>query len=246
VQKHNLKKSNFIITDSAASRKDIEHIAGIPSEKIEVAYLAAADEFRQLEKGAWRRDIREKYNLPEKFALYVGDVTWNKNVPNLMKAVKEANITLVMVGRALSNDDFDRTNPWNSDLVKVNELLRNDLRFIRLGFLPTEDLVALYNLALVFVFPSVYEGFGLPILEAMQSGCPVVTTKGGSIPEVAGDGAYMVDGYNTKSIAKGISDVFYNYQLRDELIVKGLTQAKKFSWQKTAEKTIEAYKKALK
>ena len=90
----------------------------------------------------------------------------------------------------------------------MQELTEDDAAIIKLGFVPTNDLVALYNCATVFVMPSVYEGFGLPILEAMQSGCPVITTKGGSLAEVAGDAAHYVDGYSIESIADGIEKVF--------------------------------------
>jgi len=89
--------------------------------------------------------------------------------------------------------------------------------------------------------PSLYEGFGLPILEAQASGCPVVTTKEGSLAEVAGNGVYFVDGYNRDSIAKGIEEVFNNAKLREELIQKGFINAKKYSWKKTAEETLNAY-----
>lgn len=244
VQKYNLQHVNGIITDSLASQKDIVKIAGVKKENVSVAYLAAAEEFK-VSKSSNYQVIKEKYKLPEKFLLYVGDVTWNKNIPRLIEAVKHVNIPLVMVGKALTENNFDASNPWNRDLATVQLRIKDDNRFIRLGFVPTEDLVALYNYATVFVMPSVYEGFGLPILEAMQSGCPVVTTKGGSLAEVAGEAAYFVDGYAVESIAKGIEKVYGDRNLRETLIKKGFEQAQKFSWEKTAEATIDAYKRAL-
>jgi len=242
IQKLSLKNTTRIITDSQSSKEDVVQLLGEKSDKINVAYLAAAEEFTQIEKGV---RVKAKYNLPEKFVLYVGDVTWNKNLPRLIKAIQEINLTLVMVGKALVEKDFDKTNPWNKDLVEVNKLIENDKRFIRLGFLPTDDLVALYNSATVFAFPSIYEGFGLPVIEAMQCGCPVVTSKGGSLAEVAGEASMSVDPEDISSIANGIGEVFFNRKLQDELSKKGLTQAKKFSWKKTAEDTIASYKKAL-
>ena len=246
LQKHNLQKSDRIIADSEASKKDIIRLAGIAENKIDVIYLAAAEEFKKLSTLNSQLSIRDKYSLPENFVLYVGDVTWNKNLPRLLRAIKEINLTLVMVGKSLAQKDFDRSNPWNKDLVEVNQLAEDDKRIIKLGFVPTEDLVAIYNSATVFVMPSLYEGFGLPILEAMQSGCPVVTTKGGSLPEVAGEAAYYVDHSDINSIANGIGEVFFSDKLQRELCEKGLVQAKKFSWKRTAEETIEVYRRVIK
>jgi glycosyltransferase involved in cell wall biosynthesis len=245
IQCWNLKNSHGIITDSYAAKKDIARLTGISEGKIDVAYLAGAKEFHQKEKGSWENSLLEKYNLPKKFVLYVGDVTWNKNIPRLVEAIKEINVTLVLVGKTLVETNFDTANPWNADLVKVQKLITQDKRFIRLGFVPTEDLVGLYNIATVFAFPSVYEGFGLPIVEAMQSGCPVVIAKQGCMPEVGGDAAQYFDAYNTTSLANAIGEVFFTTKLQKELSAKGLQQAKKFSWQKTAEQTIEVYKKAI-
>jgi glycosyltransferase involved in cell wall biosynthesis len=245
LQKLNLKKVNAIISDSVASKNDIIKIAGIPEEKVSVAYLAAGKEFHTLEKTAIDHNLKKKYKLPEKFVLYVGDITWNKNVPRLVKAMKQVDLPLVMVGKSLVNNDFDKTNPWNNDLVEVQSLVENDKNITMLGFVPTEDLVALYNLATVFVFPSLYEGFGLPIIEAMQSGCPVVTTTNGSLKEIVGDAAQIVNGYEVDEIMKGITKVFTSDALQKELSAKGLQQAKKFSWKKTAEATVEVYQKVL-
>lgn len=244
LQKFNLQRADAIITDSIASKKDIIKIAGISEEKISVAYLAAGEDFKKVEHRSLKIDgIRKKYNLPDKFALYVGDVTWNKNLPRLLKAIKKSNIPLVMVGKALVEKKFDKENVWNKNLKEVQELVDNTI--LRLGFVPTEDLVILYNAATVFVMPSIYEGFGLPVLEAMQSGCPVITTHGGSLKEVAKDAAYVVDEYDIDSIANGITQVFQSSSLQKELSIKGLHQAKKFNWKKTAEETVSVYKKVL-
>ncbi|MGH2563389.1 MAG: glycosyltransferase family 4 protein [Ginsengibacter sp.] len=245
IQKINLLKSERVLTDSKASKKDIEKHAGYDKNKIDVIYLAASKEFGQLANGSWLAAIRQKYKLPAKFVLYVGDITWNKNIPRLIKASIKINIPLILVGAALANKNYDKNNPWNQDLVECIGLIEKSKRVRVLGFVPTEDLVAIYNLANVFVMPSLYEGFGLPILEAMQSGCPVVTSKEGSLPEVAGENAYYVDAQSIDSIAVGINEVFESTKLQNEFSKKGLDQAKKFSWQKTAEKTIEAYEKIL-
>jgi len=250
MQKYALKKANAIITDSNCSKKDIVKHVGVPAERVSVVYLAAGEEFAKLKTENLKLKIKEKYNLPEKFVLYVGDVTWNKNLPRLVEAVKSINVPLVMVGKALVSEDFDKNNPWNKDLAKVQDLINNQEsinknQIIRLGFVPTEDLVAIYNLATVFVMPSLYEGFGLPILEAMSCGCPVITTKEGSLAEVAGDAAFYVDAYSKESIAKGIKEVFDNPILQKKLLLEGLKRVKEFSWKKTASDTLEVYEKVI-
>lgn len=246
IQKFNLRRSDGIIADSIASQHDIVKIAGIPQKNVDVAYLAAGEEFERIkDKEESIKQIKNKYMLPERFVLYVGDITWNKNVSQLVKAIKEINVTLVMVGKSLAEKKFDSQNPWNKDLVEFNRLAKDDKRIMRLGFVPTEDLVALYNAAEVFVFPSLYEGFGLPVLEAMQCGCPVVTTKEGSLKEVAGEAAFFVDPYDVQSIANGIGEVFYTKKLQEKLSHQGVEQTKKFSWKKTAAETIALYKKVL-
>jgi glycosyltransferase involved in cell wall biosynthesis len=245
MQKFALKKADAIITDSNCSKNDIIKYVGISKDKVSVVYLAAGEEFKVLEKGPWEKEISKKYNLPEKFVLYVGDVTWNKNLPRLIEAVQKEYLPLVMVGKALTEEGFDKDNPWNRDLVKVHELISKDKKITRLGFISSEDLVKIYNLASVFIMPSLYEGFGLPILEAMSCGCPVVTTKEGSLEEVAGDAAYFVDGYSLESIREGIKKVFSNDKLRKELTAKGLGNVNKFSWEKTAKETLAVYLKAI-
>jgi len=242
IQKILLKQANRIITDSISSKNDIVRFVGYPEEKIDVVYLAAGEQFKKLEIGNWKLEIEKKYGLPNSFLLYVGDVTWNKNLPRLIKAAIKADIQLVMVGKALTEEDFDKNNSWNQDLAEVQKLAENK-NIIRLGFVPTEDLIALYNMATVFVMPSIYEGFGLPILEAMSCGCPVVTSKEGSIPEVAGDAAFYVDAYSEEDIAKGIKKVFKDNKFREDLSEKGIRHAKRFSWEKTAAHTMEVYEK---
>ncbi len=256
LQRFNLQKADGILTDSEASKRDIERLVGVSNNKISVAYLAAGEEFRVIKSSSHQAieqtrediqlaDLKTRYNLPEEFVLYVGDVTWNKNLPRLLHAVKEIDVPLVMVGKSLVATDFDKENKWNKDLVEVQKLARHNKNIITLGFLATDDLVGLYNLATVFVFPSIYEGFGLPILEAMQSGCPVIISREGCMPEVGGEAAYYFDGYNTDSLAKAIKRIFTSKKLQEELSKKGLEQAKKFSWKKTAEETMRVYKKVI-
>lgn len=246
IQKVLLKKVDAIIADSESSKKDIIKYAGISEKKINVVYLAAGDEFKKIETEKLRiDDVKKKYNLPEKFVLYVGDVTWNKNLPRLLEAIKKINIPLVMVGKALIEENYDKTNLWNQDLVKVQQMVKENKKILCLGFVPTEDLVILYNIATVFVMTSLYEGFGLPILEAMSCGCPVVTTKEGSLSEIAGEAALYVDAYDSESISRGIENLYKDANLREVFSKKGLKQAKNFTWQKTAMETIKIYEKEI-
>ena len=252
LQKQALKHVDGIITDSVCSKNDIIKHAGISGNKIYAIHLAAGDEFKMLNSSKFRpkddqplaekfQSLRKKYNLPEKFVLYVGDVTWNKNLPRLVEAIKRIDLALVMVGSALMREDFDRLNPWNKDLLNVQKSVEFDKRIIRLGFIPQQDLVLLYNEATVFAMPSLYEGFGLPILEAMSCGCPVISSKEGSLGEIAGDAAYFVDAYNIDDIAGGIKKVFEDKSMQKSLSDKGLLRAKKFTWKKTAEETMKVY-----
>lgn len=236
IQKMLLSRTDAIITDSFSSKKDIINFTKIPDNKIHVVYLAAGEEFRPRNK-----KIIKKFEIPENFLLYVGDVTWNKNLPNLIRAVSKSGHHLVIAGKAFKDTEYDRSNPWNQDLLISQSLTNNNNKIIPIGFVETEDLVDLYNMAQAFIMPSFYEGFGLPALEAMQSGCPVITSKKGSLPEVAGEAAYFIDPYDIDSIASGITKIMGNIDIREDLSRKGLEQAKKFSWKKTAEETIKVY-----
>lgn len=245
IQKFNLHKTDAIITDSFTSQKDITGILKIEKKQVNIAYLAAAEEFKKLENDKWRQKLLNKFNLPEKFILYVGDITWNKNIPALIEAIKEINLTLVLVGKAIADNNFDKTNPWNKDLNIVHQMTEGDKRFIKLGFVSSKDLVELYNAATVFVFPSIYEGFGLPVVEAMQSGCPVVLSKEGCMKEIGGDAVYYINPFDAHDIANGIGEVFYSSKLQKKLSEKGIEQAKKFTWKKTAEDTVKIYNKVM-
>ncbi|HSW98162.1 MAG TPA: glycosyltransferase family 1 protein [Candidatus Saccharimonadales bacterium] len=241
LQKFLLSFVDGIITDSTCSKKDINRLTHIPLSKIHVVYLAADESFRKLSSQSVQY-LRKKYSLPQNFVLYVGDITGNKNIPRLIEAIEQIGLPLVLVGKAITENDFDKKNPWNKDRMIVQEKIADSRNIHALGFIPTQDLVGLYNIATVFVMPSLYEGFGLPVLEAMACGCPVITTQEGSLAEIAGEAAYYVNPYDTNDIAKGIDEVFKNSQLRKKLSIQGQERVKEFSWRKTAGNTIEVYK----
>lgn len=244
IQKLALQRANAIITDSESSKKDIISFTQVASNNVFVIYLSAGEEFKKITiEKKQKKDLQQKYQLPEKFCLYVGDITWNKNLPRILSAVTNAKVPLVMTGKALLEEVYDKKNPWNNDRNIVMNLIKNNPFIVRTGFVSNEDLVSLYNLAEVSIMPSLYEGFGLPVLEAMSCGCPVITSKEGSLPEVAADAAYYVDAYDTTSITKAIMAIFSNVTLQKTLAEKGIQQASKFSWEKTAKQTIKVYEK---
>lgn len=240
IQKQLLKRVNAIITDSECSKKDITHEIG-HANSVHVVPLSISSTFKKMTISSKEKEkILKKYDIPDKFLLYVGDATWNKNLPALISAVKNLDIPIVLVGKALSISDAE-VNPWNQSLKEVIEETRDDKRFIKVGFVPEDELVLLYNLAKVFVFPSLYEGFGLPVLEAMSSGCPVVTTKSGSLEEVGGDGVYYVDPKSSDSIKNGIEQVLNSQELQESLSRKGIEQSKNFNIEKTIKETVAVY-----
>ncbi len=243
LQRNNLRNADAIIADSESSKKDIITYTGIQESKITVVYLAAGEEFKRIMNEELRiNNLRNKYNLPEKFALYVGDVTWNKNLPRLIKAVKKTNIPLVMVGKALLQKEFDKENAWNQDLITIQGLIKSDKRIITVGFVSTEELVLLYNTATVFVIPSLYEGFGLPILDAFLVGCPVITSNVSSMPEVGGKAALYANPLDVDDIRGKLKEILEDKYLREELVKKGFEQVKKFSWEKCANETAQVYR----
>jgi len=242
IQKTALRNVSAVITDSENSKKDIIRFLGVPENKIYVIYLAADSRFRKLP--AVNKQLLVKYDLPPKFALYVGDVNYNKNLPNLIRAfasLKRKDLYLVLVGKAFENKNLPEVEELLSLIDKLN--LKEKVRI--LGFIEDQDLVKIYNLAQVFVLPSLYEGFGLGILEAMACGCPVLTSQTSCLPEVAGKAAVLVNPYSIKEIVEGIEKLTEDSSLKNKLIKEGLVRAKKFSWEKTAEETIKVYQSVL-
>ena len=228
IQRRLVLSAAAIITDSQSSQKDILALTELSPAKVHVIYLAADKIFMPLKP-------INKYSLPKKFVLYVGDVNYNKNLPLLIQVCLTNNFPLVLVGKQLVTKEFDRHHPENQDLLKVQSLIQaNPHQIIPLGFLPTEDLSLLYNLATVYVQPSLAEGFGLPVLEAMACGCPVLIGLADSLSEITGPAAGEFNETNLKLYWQSVA-------LRLKMSQLGLTQAAKFSWEKTAKETIKVY-----
>jgi len=200
-----------------------------------VGYLAVdQDQFFPI-GGEDIEDIRTKYELPEHYILYAAALLPHKNHDRLLQAFKE--IHKNMPGMMLVLTGAWETG-YNSimGMIKENDLQNN---VIMLGWLPFEDIPAIYRGATLFVYPTLHEGFGLPILEAMASGVPVVCSKIEPLIEVAGDAALFVDPYDHRDIARGISLVLNSWEERAKLIQKGLHRVRNFTWEKTATDTLE-------
>jgi len=245
LQKMLLKKIDAVITVSETSKKDIVRFLGIPQEKIFTIYEAPRSVFRKLEDGSRKLEIKKRYGLPERFVLYVGDVNYNKNILGLVEACKDVQISLVMVGKQAVGENFDRNHPENQSWAIFLDKYGKDKDVIRLGYVTDDDLVCLYNLATLYCQPSFYEGFGLPVLEAFASGCPVVAAKTQALVEIGASACLFADPKNSKDISKKITQVVNNDQIRNELINKGKHRVKDFSWEKTAKETIDVYKQVI-
>jgi len=233
-----LRKCSAIITDSIASKKDIINFVSLPKEKVSVIYLAADPVFKQKNKKI------NKYNLPKKFVLYVGDLNWNKNIVNLTKACLKLNYPLVIVGKQATNQTTNHSHVELKDLSLFKSLAKsNPHKIISLGFVPTSDLVDIYNLATLYAQPSRAEGFGLPILEAFACGCPVITSNATSLLEISGQAALLINPFKTSQLPTALKSLWQQPHLRAKMSKAGIIQAKQFSWELTAQQTIKVYEK---
>ena len=233
------KRSDRVLTVSEASKRDILHFFNVPPEKIVVVYNAIDERFWVVPKEEDTARVRERYQLDHGFVLYVGNIKPHKNLVRLIEAFDQlrqdgsfSELKLLIIGDEISRLPALRRAVHSHKLHK-------QVRF--LGYLPDETLAILYRLAAVFVFPSLYEGFGLPPLEAMASGTPVVTSNVSSLPEVAGDAAVLVDPYHPEAIADGIERVLSDERLRRDLRARGLVRARQFSWETSVARVREIY-----
>jgi glycosyltransferase involved in cell wall biosynthesis len=236
------RKSDRIIAVSESTKLDIQERLGVPGTKVDVIMHAVSTSYRPDIPQSCIEVVRQKYNLPQEYVLFVGTIEPRKNVPRLIEAyrllVKEEPTapSLAIVGmRGWHFRDFE-------------EKFREDAlvgRIITTGYVVEEDLPAMYAGASLFVYPSLYEGFGIPLLEALACGVPSVTSNVSSMPEVAGDAAILIDPYDTQSLSRAMLRVWRDGILRRELRQRGIQRANTFSWEKTAHQTIETYMKSF-
>ena len=231
-------QADRILTVSEASKRDILRFFTVSPDKVSVIYNAIDERFLTPANAERMELVRQRYQLDHPFVLYVGNIKPHKNIERLIDAFGRARsqcpdgLKLIIIGDELSKYPGLRQSVHKHKLDK-------HVRF--LGFQPTETLAAFYRLARAFAFPSLYEGFGLPPLEAMACGSPVVTSNVSSLPEVAGGAALLVDPYDADAIASGIVQAVTDETLRADLIRRGLERARSFSWPQSVKKIHEIY-----
>jgi glycosyltransferase involved in cell wall biosynthesis len=236
------RRADRILTVSEASKSDILRCFNVPADKIVVIYNAidacfllepAEDDFAR---------TRERYQLTNPFVLYVGNIKPHKNLERLIDAFDRVrrqgfdHLRLVIIGDQISKYQGLRRAVHRHKLHK-------HVRF--LGFVSPETLAVLYRLASVFAFPSLYEGFGLPPLEAMASGTPVLSSNVSSLPEVLGDAALLVDPYSAEAIADGLVQLLTNEELRTTLRTRGLAKARQYSWEESVQRVHQIYNEVM-
>jgi glycosyltransferase involved in cell wall biosynthesis len=236
------RKATRILTVSDASKRDILHYTGVRPEKVVVVHNGLDARFATPPDAEALERVRQRFDLVHPFVLYVGNIKPHKNLERLIEGFALAraggpdDLRLVLIGDEISKYPTLRQSVHRHRLDKY-------VRYF--GFQPAATLVAFYRLARAFVFPSLYEGFGLPPLEAMANLTPVVTSNLSSMPEVVGDAAVLVDPYDVQSIADGIHRAVSDEPLRQVLIERGRLRAQTFSWRHAAEQTLAVYHEAL-
>jgi glycosyltransferase involved in cell wall biosynthesis len=236
------KAADMLVCPSRAVRDDIVRILHAPPEKVRPIAEAAAPSFGVIEDRAVIDRLRHKYVLPDRFILSVGSLEPGKNRTTLLQAFAQLRRRglehkLVVAGQ--------RAWKYGNDFRLAEELgLKGEVIFT--GYIAPEEMPALYNAADLFVFPSLYEGFGLPVLEAMACGVPVVASNMSSIPEVAGDAALLTDPRDAEAICDAMEHILKDGDLRSDLRRRGLERAATFSWEKAARETIAVYGETVK
>jgi glycosyltransferase involved in cell wall biosynthesis len=236
-----IKGADKVVVISVNTKRDIVELAGVSPDKISVIYSGVSAAYRPLDKNEPRlNEIKTKYQLPDKFILYLGTIEPRKNLVGLIAAYNYlrqnypelAAVKLVIAGG----------NGWKfkeTYRAAAAAPFKDDIKF--LGYIEAADKCPLYNLASVFAFPSFYEGFGFPPLEAMACGVPVVASFASSIPEVVGEAGILVDPYNAADSGEALAQVLLNESLAADFKEKGLARAKEFNWAKTAQQYLEIF-----
>lgn len=238
-----LRNAARVITVSQATKSDAAKYLGVDPGKIEVVYNAIDEQIAQPVTQQERDITLDRYQVTDPFVLYAGRIQPHKNIPRLIEAFAVArsgleghpkfhNLKLIVIG-----DDINAFPSVRHSVIRTRT--QHSVRF--LGFVPMETLRVFYDCAEVFLFPSLYEGFGLPPLEAMAHGTPVVTSNVASLPEVFGDSAVLVNPENVFDIARGLTQLLTDDALREQLRQRGAERVKKFSWDRTAQRVLEIY-----
>lgn len=238
------RKAQAVITVSQASKEDIVRYLHIPPERVHVTYEAAGEAFQPLRDETRLAAVRQKYSLPDRYILYLGGFDQRKNLFTLLRAfallANKQQAGLVIAGQLPPRD-----SPLFPDPCRMVKELRIEGRVIFTGWVPEEDKPALFNGAAAFVFPSLYEGFGLPVAEALACGTPVIASNRASLPEVVGEGGILVEPTDAEALSEAMEALLIDDALRAEVGQKALIQAAKFSWGKTALETLAVYRKVV-
>jgi glycosyltransferase involved in cell wall biosynthesis len=237
-------KAARVITVSEASKRDILRYFRVPESRIDVIYNAIDERFWHEPDPEDISRTRERYRLTAPFVLYAGNIKPHKNLERLIEAfhlMRQASPELREVELLIIGDEISKYATLRRAVHRHK--LHKHVRFF--GFVRDQTLASLYRLANAFVFPSLYEGFGLPPLEAMASGTPVITSNVSSLPEVVGDAALMIDPYEPEAIADAMRQVLTDAALRSTLRVRGLARAREFSWERSVRRVREIYEEVM-
>lgn len=233
-----VQRARRVIAVSESTKQDLIRCYGLAQDRVDVVHNGVDASFRPMPAERVEA-FRAKRGLPERFVLHVGTLEPRKNAVRLVEAYARLPPTrppLMLIGGKgwLYDEVFSRVEVLN---------LNSEVHFV--GYVPAEDLVWWYNAADLFVYPSLYEGFGLPPLEAMACGTPVITSTSSSLPEVVGQAGQLVDPIDVQALAMAMEQVLADADMREKMRAAGLTQARKFSWRETAQGTVHSYRRAL-
>ncbi len=234
--RRSLKRTDRIIAISENTRRDVDALCPAVGDRLTTVHLGVGPIREESLSEERRQFIRTRYGLNTPYIFYCGSLSPRKNIVRTLEAFA------AIKGNIPHNFVVTAGKSWKDRPVfdAVKRLHLSD-RFVKLGTVPVEDMPALYGMADMFVYPSLYEGFGLPVLEAMACGCPVLTSNTSSLPEVAGDAALTVDPRDASSIASGMLKILTDREEAERLRNKGLERARRFTWEKTARETIDVF-----
>ena len=238
------RRATLILTDSHASARDVVRLLGIPQERLRVIHLAAGVLYRPVSPEELEPTLT-RLGIPPRYLLYLGGFDRRKNVVGLLRAFARVHRGIDDVALVIAGKLPERPSAFAPDprVVAIQMGLQGKVHCT--GWVAAEDKPALYSGALALVFPSRYEGFGLPVLEAISCGTPAIVGTGSALEEVAGPGGIAVPPEDIDALASDLVRIVQDSALRHDLSVKGLEHARSFSWQKTAQRTVEAYRHAL-
>ena len=244
------EQADKVIAISEQTKSDILEFYKIPEKKITICYQSCNPSFAIPVSDIIKMKVKQKYSLPDEYFLYVGSIIERKNLLNICKALflsrEDHNIPLVIIGDGgkykVQVKDFIRQNGLESSVIFLSE---NQLAKQSSSFLRAEDFPAIYQSAIAMIYPSFFEGFGIPVLEALWSRLPIITSNVSCLPEAGGDGAYYVSPESAEEIAEGMKKIFSEKEFADSLKEKGWAHAQKFSQQKCAAAVMDVYKELI-